>query len=233
MKIRKRWTLMVVAFALVACGEKNETYDNTKTTGAEGSARYNLIVMDDDLQKLKDDFNANVGRVRLLFLSGPTCGICLRGMADLNDAFIAASQGDDRLVTFVVHVPTMGAKEHHASDSMPLLDGPRVHHYWEVSGIIGQHYTDVLDVEMYVCDFWAIYGPDAVWEGTLPPVPDYYEHQLGVTGGGREDSQGSWCWMPNDSRPRQPSFWSLLMRSDSPMTPVTNCRQKIVWRTAP
>jgi hypothetical protein len=104
-------------------------------------------------------------------------------MADLNDEFIAASQGDDRLVTFVVHVPTMGAKEHHASDSMPLLDGPRVHHYWEESGIIGQHYTEVMEVDMYVWDFWAIYGPDAVWQGTLPPVPDYYEHQLGVTSG--------------------------------------------------
>jgi hypothetical protein len=36
---------------------------------------------------------------------------------------------------------------------------------------------------MYVWDFWAIYGPDADWEGSLPPVPNYYEHQLGVTRG--------------------------------------------------
>lgn len=118
-----------------------------------------------------------------MFLSGPTCGVCLRGMADLNDAFIADSQDDDRLVTFVVHVPTMGAKEQHAVDSIPLLDGPRVHHYWEESGIIGQHYKEVMSVDMYVWDFWAIYGSDAIWDGPLPPKPAYYEHQLGVSSG--------------------------------------------------
>jgi len=113
-----------------------------------------------------------------MFLNGPTCGICLRGMADLNDEFIAASQNDDRLVTFVVHVPALGAREEHVADTIPLLDGPRVHHYWEESGIIGSHFTDVMDVDMWVWDFWAIYGTEARWEGTLPPKPDYFEHQL-------------------------------------------------------
>jgi len=168
-------TLLVVA-VLAACGQVEAPGDSDLT-------RPDYVVMGDDLQQLKDDFNTNSGRVRLVFLSGPTCGICLRGMADLNDQFIAAGQNDDRFVTFVVHVPTMGAKEHHAADSIPLLDGPRVHHYWEESGIIGQHYSEVMDVAMYVWDFWAIYGPDAVWDGVLPPVPDYYEHQLGVTSG--------------------------------------------------
>ena len=143
------------------------------------SAKYRVI--SDDLRVLKDDFNANQGRVRLLFLSGPTCGICLRGMADLNDEFLAARQQDDRLVTFVVHVPTMGALEKHAAGTIPLLRGPRIHHYWEDSGIIGQHFSDVMDVDMYVWDFWAIYGPAATWDGMLPPKPEYYEHQIGVT----------------------------------------------------
>ena len=169
--------LLLPALILVAtaCGQADKS--------STGSAESDYVVMGEDLKQLIDDFNANQGRVRLLFLNGPTCGICLRGMADLNDEFIAESQNDDRLVTFVVHVPTMGAKEHHAADSIPLLNGPRVHHYWEESGIIGQHFAEVMDVDMYVWDFWAIYGPDAVWEGTLPPVPDYYEHQLGVTSG--------------------------------------------------
>jgi hypothetical protein len=34
-----------------------------------------------------------------------------------------------------------------------------------------------------VWDFWAIYGPEATWEGLLPPQPEYYEHQLGVSAG--------------------------------------------------
>jgi hypothetical protein len=183
MMIRKFLLPVIFTFSLVACGQAdNPSEDSTQSESPE-SVQSDYVVMGEDLQQLKDDFNANEGRVRLVFLSGPTCGICLRGMADLNDEFIAASQNDDRLVTFVVHVPTLGAKEHHVADSIPLLDGPRVHHYWEESGIIGQHYTEVMDVYMYVWDFWAIYGPDAVWDGILPPVPGYYEHQLGFSRG--------------------------------------------------
>lgn len=178
MKHLARLAAVFFFFGLVACSDIKMADATTQS-----DAPSELILLGDDLRQLKDDFNANQGRVRLLFLSGPTCGICLRGMADLNDEFLAASQDDERLVTFVVHVPTMGANENHARDSIPLLDGPRIHHYWEETGIIGQHFSEVMDVDMYVWDFWAIYGPDHVWNDTLPPLPDYFEHQLGVTSG--------------------------------------------------
>ncbi len=142
-----------------------------------GASSY--VVIDENLSRLRDDFNAHTGQVRLLFIVGPTCGICLRGMADLSDEFIAASQNDDRLYTFVVHVPTLGAEEKHVADTMPLLDGPRVSHYWEDSGIIGRHYEEVLDIGIYAWDVWFVYGPEARWEGTLPPPPDFWQHQLG------------------------------------------------------
>lgn len=169
-------SVLLVLF-LASCSRPGADENAVSTSEREQGPPY--LVLDEELTQLKYDFNSTVGKVRLLFLSGPTCGICLRGMADLNDAFIAAAQNDERLVTFVVHVPTLGATEEHVADTIPLLDGPRVHHYWEDSGIIGRHYEDVMDVDIYVWDFWAVYGPDARWEGTLPPVPDYYEHQLG------------------------------------------------------
>ncbi|NOR37817.1 MAG: hypothetical protein GQ577_13815 [Woeseiaceae bacterium] len=169
--------------AMTACGDTVDSAGTAVPGDAPVESQSELVVIGEDLQQLKDDFNDNQGKVRLLFISGPTCGICLRGMADLNDEFLAASQNDERLVTFVVHVPTLGAKQHHVGDSIPLLDGPRIHHYWEETGIIGQHFTEVMDVRMYVWDFWAIYGPEYRWDGLLPPVPDYYEHQLGSTTG--------------------------------------------------
>ncbi len=166
---------------LLGCSESPEPAPAEAAVEAVQDTPYEVI--GDDLQGLKNAFNANEGRVRLLFLNGPTCGICLRGMADLNDEFLAERQNDDRLVTFVVHVPTMGAKEQHVIETIPLLQGPRIHHYWEDSGIIGQHFSETMGVDMYVWDFWAIYGPDARWDGTLPPKPLYYEHQLGGSGG--------------------------------------------------
>ena len=89
--------MLTLALFLSACG--GSSGPTPMAASGEQAARYQVI--GDDLQALKDDFNANEGRVRLLFLSGPTCGICLRGMADLNDAFLAASQADDRLVTYI------------------------------------------------------------------------------------------------------------------------------------
>lgn len=146
------------------------------------SARY--VVMDDTLKTLKDDFNAHADKVRFVFLNGPTCGICLRGMADLNDEFIEAMQGDPRFHTYVVHVPTLGAREEHVAQSIPLLDGPNVTHYWEDTGIIGLHYQDVLGARAYVWDFWAIYEPGVTWQQKLPPNPDYWEHQIPGAGPG-------------------------------------------------
>lgn len=171
--------LLLTAMLLASCGNNSDPTSGTNL----GKPATTYTVIEQNLQVLKDTFNANQGRVRLLFISGPTCGICLRGMADLHDAFLAEHQNDDRLVTFVVHVPTMGAKEKHVADTIPLLNGPRIHHYWEDSGIIGQHFQETMDVEHYVWDFWAIYGPDASWEGLLPPLPEYFEHQLGVSAG--------------------------------------------------
>jgi hypothetical protein len=177
--VKSVFLIFASALLFASCGDGA---DSTLADAAgEQSAGYQ--VLGQDLQALKDEFNANEGRVRLMFLSGPTCGICLRGMADLNDAFLAESQNDDRLVTFVVHVPTLGAREEHVAETIPLLHGPRIHHYWEDSGILGQHYSEVMDVFMYVWDFWAIYGPDARWEGKLPPKPLYFEHQLGFSSG--------------------------------------------------
>ena len=114
--IRKFCLVLVFTIALAACGQTDESNESEGGSETAEAAGPDYVVMGEDLQQLKDDFNANQGRVRLVFLSGPTCGICLRGMDDLSDEFLADSQNDDRLTTFVVYVPTMGAKEHHAGE---------------------------------------------------------------------------------------------------------------------
>ncbi len=174
-----RKNLLVVAtnaLLMVACSQDPGESDSALAAKAD---YLTYEVIDQDLEKLRNDFNAHRDQVRLLFISGPTCGICLRGMADLNDAFIAASQNDGRLETFVVYVPALGAKEKDVSPALPLLAGPRIHHYWEDSGIIGRLYQEAMDTELYMWDVWMAYRPDVVWEGELPPYPDFWMHQLG------------------------------------------------------
>lgn len=82
--MNRKHVLAVAASVLLlaACSQDGSN------SGAEESAVADYLsyeVIDQDLEKLRNDFNARRGQVRLMFISGPTCGICLRGMADLND----------------------------------------------------------------------------------------------------------------------------------------------------
>src|SRR5262249_33240227 len=68
------------------------------------------VVLDESLGQLRADFNANAGKVRLLYIVGPTCGICLRGLSDLQEALYSKRGDDPRMITYVIHVPTLGAR---------------------------------------------------------------------------------------------------------------------------
>src|SRR5260370_30194136 len=87
------------------------------------------VVLDKDLTRLRADFNANVGKVRLLYIVGPTCGICLRGMSDLQESLYSKTGNDPRLVTFVMHVPTLGAQEANVEPASHLIDNRLTTHY--------------------------------------------------------------------------------------------------------
>lgn len=146
-------------------------------SSVDDSTRTAYFVLDDQLARLKADFNAMEGKIRLVFISGPSCGICLRGLDDLNNSIVAAIQRDPRIHTFVIHVPTLGAEEKHAAASVTLMEGPRVTHYWDESGQSGLEFQEALDISFYAWDVWMIYEAGARWEQKLP-APNYWEHQL-------------------------------------------------------
>ncbi len=137
------------------------------------------VVLDKSLSRLRADFNANVGKVRMLYIVGPTCGICLRGMSDLQETVYSKKGDDPRMVTFVIHVPTLGAHEANVAPAARLITNGNTTHYWEETGIAGRLMQQVMGVDKYVWDFWTIYGPNAVWsDERLPPAPDFWQHQL-------------------------------------------------------
>jgi len=74
-------------------------------------SKLDFVVLDQELTQLKQDFNRRKDQLRLFFIVGPTCGICLRGMADLQDEFLREMQNDPRVHTFVIHVPALDAEE--------------------------------------------------------------------------------------------------------------------------
>ncbi len=162
-----------IIFALTACAPENPEERAFQTD------RPDYYVVDENLSRIKADFNAMDDKIRLVFIVGPSCGICLRGMDDLNESIVKSIQNDPRIHTLAIHVPALGAEEKHVVASIPLLSGPRVTHYWDPHGNTGIEYTETLDIPMYAWDLWFVYEPGARWEdGELPPYPDYWEHQL-------------------------------------------------------
>jgi len=131
---------------------------------------------------LRDDFNRAKGSVRLLFVVDPICPGCLRGLDDVNRSLLSKVD-DARLQTFVVHVPVLGAKAKDVAPAAKLLENNHVRHYWQESGEFGRGLAEVVgfkrgDELIYAWDVWLIYGPDAIWEGPLPPRPRLLMHQL-------------------------------------------------------
>jgi hypothetical protein len=145
---------------------------------AQGVAKP-YVVLDKSLSQLRADFNVNVGKVRMLYIVGPTCGICLRGLSDLDDTLYSKKADDPRLATFVVHVPTLGAREKNVGPASHLITDRHTSQYWEETGIVGRLMQQTMGMNQYVWDFWMIYGPEAVWSDDRPPVPDFWQHQLG------------------------------------------------------
>lgn len=80
---------------------------------------------------------------------------------------------------FVISSSQLGAREKDIANSMQLMKGPAVRHYWDDGQRVGaavQHYVEGLDYPAW--DFWMLYKPDVVW-GDDAPRPDWWEHQLG------------------------------------------------------
>ena len=157
---------------------------------ADSSVKY--VTVDGTASQLRVDFNQAKGKVRLLFVVDPICPGCLRGLDDMNRDLLEHSR-DPRLETFVVHVPVLKPPPT-ASDVPPaaeLLKNPNVRHYWDPSGNFGRALSDGVDLRngskpVYAWDVWLIYGPDAVWQGTLPPKPLLLMHQLRALEGSKQ-----------------------------------------------
>ena len=143
----------------------------------EGSSKP-YVVLDQTLSQLRADFNANVGKLRMLYIVGPTCGICLRGLSDLQEAVYSKKGDDPRLVTFVVHVPTLGARENSVAEATQLISNRYTTNYWEETGIVGRLIQQSMGFSKYTWDYWTIYDPSTLWSDDRMPTPAFWQLQL-------------------------------------------------------
>jgi hypothetical protein len=83
------------------------------------------------------------------------------------------------LRNYVVWVPKLGGTSKHVPDATRVVADARASHYWDELGVTIRAYTAVLGLSEDAWDIYMIYGPEARWEGEVPPKPAYWMHQLG------------------------------------------------------
>lgn len=91
-----------------------------------------------------------------------------------------AQEPGDRLEVYAVWVPMVRGMERHVPLAARELPDPRASHYWDGDGQLMAGYEDVLGISEPAWDVFLVYGPEARWDGDLPPAPLYWAHQLGT-----------------------------------------------------
>jgi hypothetical protein len=146
-----------------------------------------FATLDDNAQPLRDDFNRDVGHVRLLLLVDPVCPTCLLGLSNVDRDLLSKLPKTTSLRTYVVHEPVIGGTEKNIPGAADLVHGP-VRHYWNPTGSFGRLAGAAFDLHhdgkpVYAWDVWTIYGPEAMWKGAGPPTPRVLMHQLPTLAG--------------------------------------------------
>lgn len=140
-----------------------------------GPGRENTYVaLDNRAQPLRDAFNADAGKVRLLMYVSPTCGECLRG-AKLTQEHVLAAVADPNLRIYVVWAPKNGGREQDVGRVTHLVTDPRAAQYWDAHRVVTDAYDLMLSLAGPCAGIFTLYGPRARWEGATPPQPDYLE----------------------------------------------------------
>lgn len=163
MKRSRRLAVLFLVSALVGCHVpgRRSPYE---AIGSEAST-------------LRQRFNADAGKVRVLMLVGPTCGMCLRGASDIEKQ-VLAKIADPRLRAYAVWVPMLGAREKDVADATATVGDARARHFWDGDGYLINAFMPVLGLKERAWDIYMVYGPAARWDGAVPPTPDFWMHQL-------------------------------------------------------
>jgi hypothetical protein len=133
-------------------------------------------------------FNRRSDAVRVVELVSPTCPLCLEGVSKIqHDLF--ANESSLHLAGFAIWVPMLNGTASNVPEAMTLDPDPRVANYWDGSNDLGTIYERLLPVSSGPAwDVYMIFAPGVLWNGTDPPKPSFWMHQLPIANAPHLDS---------------------------------------------
>lgn len=177
----KKRTIVLGALISLTIAGGVFVYQNTYASQAAGKSvnHDSYVTLSPSLDALINDFNDAAGSVRMIFVVGPSCAPCLRGLDDMNRVVGDLTRKNPHLKAFVLYVPTLRANEQHAARAIRLMKGADILHYWDPAGQSGLELQKALGIDAYAWDVWLLFDRDAEWTKGGAPSPEHWEHQLG------------------------------------------------------
>jgi hypothetical protein len=141
-----------------------------------------LTVLSRGIESLRNAFNRDADKTRLMFLVSPTCEMCRKGAMVMQSAVLDVTP-DSSLHAYVAWVPILpGDSDRAAEESRTLVQDGRATHFWDEQRVLPQSFARVLGLPQD-CPAWDVYlayPPGVRWENE-PPLPAFWHHQLGDT----------------------------------------------------
>ena len=79
------------------------------------------------------------------------------------------------LSAYVVWVPKNGGREKHVDKVTHLVTDPRATQYWDEHAAVTEPFVEMFSLTGPCAGIFMLYGPEAEWDGSIPPEPQYWE----------------------------------------------------------
>lgn len=128
-------------------------------------------------EQLKQQFQQDSDKVRLIALVSPVCPECRRGFADMQQ--VLQEIPDPRLRAYIVWLPMFpGDSRSWAQTRSDEFKDDRLSYFWDGDKVTGEEWAKIFDLNIPAWDVYFLYGPGIEWNGAVP-APFFWMHQLG------------------------------------------------------
>jgi hypothetical protein len=148
-----------------------------RTSAEELEPRSPLVVLSSDAHELRERFDRDADKVRLVTFVSPSCHNCVR-MVRLIQRYLLDVVNDPHLAVYVVWGPMLGGDSvEMAKQARVHLVDPRAVHLWAPDAELAKRFGVALHTDRPAWDVIFFFPPGARW--TDPPQPADYVHTLG------------------------------------------------------
>jgi pimeloyl-ACP methyl ester carboxylesterase len=135
-----------------------------------------LRLLSDRGEELRELFNRDQDKLRMVVMLSPTCPVCLQDVRVLS-RYVMKAMDDPRIRFYSVWGP-MEDEDTEADARKVTVNAPdpRATHFWTDDDVLADTWAQILGVvdDETGYDLWMIFPPGTRWEGEKPPVPPYF-----------------------------------------------------------